>query len=160
MTTESGAVSPPRSRPSPVLVLGILGVLTFALVPIRINTIYSGLPAHPLFLHVPVILIPVAGLAALALAARPSWWTRHGVWVTFVAVLARRAGSTAAAALAADLPAAVASAACSAAAAGAAGVSGQSSRTSAPWDSNGARRTSAQPSATRLSCSVTAPVCS
>jgi hypothetical protein len=71
-----------------VLVLGILGVLTFALIPIKINTIYSGLPAHPLFLHVPVILIPVAGLAALALAARPSWWIRHGVWVTFVAVVA------------------------------------------------------------------------
>jgi hypothetical protein len=71
-----------------VLVLGILGVLTFVLIPIKINTIYSGLPAHPLFLHVPVILIPVAGLAALALAARPAWWVRHGVWVTLVAVVA------------------------------------------------------------------------
>ncbi len=91
MTTESAAPPashPVRSRPSPVLVLGILGVLTFALIPIKINTIYSGLPAHPLFLHVPVILIPVAGLAALVLAARPSWWVRHGVWVTFVAVVA------------------------------------------------------------------------
>jgi hypothetical protein len=71
-----------------VLVLGILGVLTFALIPIKINTVYSGLPAHPLFLHVPVILIPVAGLAALALAARPAWWARQGVWVTAVAVVA------------------------------------------------------------------------
>jgi hypothetical protein len=88
VTTESAATAAPRPRPSPVLVLGILGVLTFALIPIKINTIYSGLPAHPLFLHVPVILIPVAGLAALALAARPSWWVRHGVWVTFVAVVA------------------------------------------------------------------------
>jgi hypothetical protein len=91
VTTESAAETrpiSPRPRPSPVLVLGILGVLTFALIPIKINTIYSGLPAHPLFLHVPVILIPVAGLAALALAARPSWWVRHGVWVTFVAVVA------------------------------------------------------------------------
>jgi len=88
VTTESAAAAPARTRPSPVLVLGILGVLTFALIPIKINTIYSGLPAHPLFLHVPVILIPVAALAALALAARPSWWTRHGVWVTSVAVVA------------------------------------------------------------------------
>jgi hypothetical protein len=71
-----------------VLVLGILGVLTFALIPVKINTIYGGLPAHPLFLHVPVILIPVAGVAALALAARPAWWGRHGVWVTAVAVVA------------------------------------------------------------------------
>ncbi|HXD66818.1 MAG TPA: DUF2231 domain-containing protein [Solirubrobacteraceae bacterium] len=88
MTTQSPAVSPARRRVSPVLVLGIMGVLTFALIPIKINTIYDGLPAHPLFLHVPVILIPVAGIAALALAARPSWWVRHGVWVTLVAVVA------------------------------------------------------------------------
>lgn len=90
MTTESAAATPtdpPSRRVSPVLVLGILGVLTFALIPIKINTIYNGLPAHPLFLHVPVILIPIAGLAALALAARPAWWTRHGVWVTLVAVV-------------------------------------------------------------------------
>ena len=40
------------------------------------------------------------------------------------------------------------------------GPAGQSSRTSAPWDSNGARRTSAQPSAARLRRSITAPVCS
>jgi hypothetical protein len=88
VTAESATVTEthsPRSRPSPVLVLGILGVLTFALIPIKINTIYSGLPAHPLLLHVPVILIPVAGLAALALAARPSWWVRHGAWVTLLA---------------------------------------------------------------------------
>lgn len=77
-----------RPRVSPVLVLGILGVLTFALIPIKINTVYSGLPAHPLFLHVPVILIPVAGVAALALAARPAWFARHGVWITLVAVIA------------------------------------------------------------------------
>lgn len=88
MTTESAAAAPARTRPSPVLVLGILGLLTFALIPIKINTIYSGLPAHPLFLHVPVILIPGVGIAALALAARPSWWVRHGVWVTLVAVVA------------------------------------------------------------------------
>ncbi len=88
MSTETASVSPARTRLSPVLVLGILGVLTFALIPIQINTIYSGLPAHPLFLHVPVILIPVAGLATLALSARPVWWTRHGVWVTAVAVVA------------------------------------------------------------------------
>ncbi|HEX3688961.1 MAG TPA: DUF2231 domain-containing protein [Solirubrobacteraceae bacterium] len=87
MTTETAAPSA-RPRPSAVLVLGILGVLTFALIPIKINTIYGGLPAHPLFLHVPVILIPAAGLAALALAARPGWWARHGVWVTLVAVVA------------------------------------------------------------------------
>jgi hypothetical protein len=78
----------PRRFPEPEVVLAILAVLTFALVPIRINTIYSGLPAHPLFLHVPVILIPVAGIAALVLAARPQLFARHGVWVGAVTVLA------------------------------------------------------------------------
>jgi hypothetical protein len=87
VTTQTATVPQSRSRLSPVLVLGVLGLLTFALIPIRINTIYSGLPAHPLFLHVPVILIPVVGIAALALAARPAWWAAHGVWVTAVAVV-------------------------------------------------------------------------
>ena len=88
MTSPAAAVSSARPRVSPVLVLGILGVLTFALIPIKIDTIYGGLPAHPLFLHVPVILIPVAGAAALALAARPAWFARHGAWITLVAVIA------------------------------------------------------------------------
>jgi hypothetical protein len=88
VATESAVTRPARPRPSAVLVLGVLGLLTFALVPIQINTIYSGLPAHPLFLHVPVILIPVATIAAVALAARPAWLDRHGVWVTAVAVAA------------------------------------------------------------------------
>jgi hypothetical protein len=42
--------------------LRFLGFLTF---PIRITTIYSGLPAHPLFVHVPVILIPTTVVAAV-----------------------------------------------------------------------------------------------
>jgi hypothetical protein len=63
-------------------------VLTFALIPIQINTIYSGLPAHPLFLHVPVILIPVAAVGALVLAAWPRLFARHGLWIGLVAVLA------------------------------------------------------------------------
>ena len=88
MSTQSAAVAPGRPRPTAVLVLGVLGLLTFALVPIQINTIYDGLPAHPLFLHVPVILIPVAGIAALVLAARPGLFERHGVWITAVAVVA------------------------------------------------------------------------
>ncbi|HEX4010918.1 MAG TPA: hypothetical protein VHX62_12955 [Solirubrobacteraceae bacterium] len=88
MSSQSAALASGRHRPSAVLVLGVLGLLTFALVPIQINTIYDGLPAHPLFLHVPVILIPVAGIAALALAARPALFERHGVWTTAVAVIA------------------------------------------------------------------------
>jgi hypothetical protein len=88
VASESPALPRPRRFPEPEVALAILAVLTFALVPIRINTIYSGLPAHPLFLHVPVILIPVAGIAALVLAARPQLFARHGVWVGAVTVLA------------------------------------------------------------------------
>ena len=30
-------------------ILGVLAVLTFAVIPIGLTTIYGGLPAHPLF---------------------------------------------------------------------------------------------------------------
>jgi hypothetical protein len=73
---------------NPEWTLAALAVVTFALIPIQINTIYSGLPAHPLFLHVPVILIPIAALAALVLAIRPVLFARHGFWVGLVAVVA------------------------------------------------------------------------
>ena len=46
-------------------VLTLLGFLAFLALPIRITTIYSGLPAHPLFVHVPVILIPATVVAAV-----------------------------------------------------------------------------------------------
>jgi len=88
VSSESATALGVRARPTGVLVLAILGLLTFALVPVRVNTIYDGLPAHPLFLHVPVVLIPVAGLAALVLAVRPGLLERHGVWVAGVAVAA------------------------------------------------------------------------
>ena len=65
-----------------------LAVLSLALVPIHITTIYSGLPAHPLFLHVPVILIPVAMIWALVLVARPAWFMRSGVLLGILTVVA------------------------------------------------------------------------
>jgi hypothetical protein len=61
---------------------------SLALIPFRITTIYSGLPAHPLFLHVPVILIPVAAIGALLVVARPRWISRHGVPLASLTVLA------------------------------------------------------------------------
>lgn len=36
------------------------------------------LPAHPLFVHAPVVLMPLVALAALALAVRPQWRARFG----------------------------------------------------------------------------------
>ena len=52
-------------------VLTLLGFLGFLALPIRITTIYSGLPAHPLFVHVPVILIPTTVVAAIVFMIRP-----------------------------------------------------------------------------------------
>jgi hypothetical protein len=54
---------------------------------IRITTVYSGLPAHPLFVHVPVILIPAAVIAALVFMARPDWLGRYGIALCLVAIL-------------------------------------------------------------------------
>jgi hypothetical protein len=88
VATESVALPSPRQAPRAELVLAGLAVLTFALIPVHINTIYSGLPAHPLFLHVPVILIPVVALAALVLVARPRLFMRHGVWIAALTVIA------------------------------------------------------------------------
>src|ERR1700759_443953 len=49
-----------------------LGFLGFITLPIRMTTIYGGLPAHPLFIHVPVVLIPVTIVGALPLHGQAS----------------------------------------------------------------------------------------
>jgi hypothetical protein len=88
MSAETSSLPAPQRSVNPEWTLAILAVLTFALIPIKINTIYSGLPAHPLFLHVPVILIPVAAIAAVVLAIWPRLYARHGIWVAAVAIVA------------------------------------------------------------------------
>jgi hypothetical protein len=81
-------------------VLTLLAVVGFITLPIRITTIYSGLPAHPLFIHVPVILIPASVLGGLAVVARPAWFDRYGILLCLTAIvgmssifLAMRAGA-------------------------------------------------------------------
>lgn len=39
---------------------------------------FAGLPAHPLFVHIPVVLIPLAGLVAIVFAFQPAWLDRFG----------------------------------------------------------------------------------
>jgi len=85
--TEAVA-SPPRGWLSIQVLLGIAGVLTFFVVPIHINTVYEGLPAHPLFVHVPVILIPTVALGGLILVAKPDWFERHSAWLCALTVFA------------------------------------------------------------------------
>ncbi len=41
--------------------------------------IVFGLPSHPLFVHLPLVAVPAAALAALAIAMRPAWRRRFGL---------------------------------------------------------------------------------
>jgi hypothetical protein len=55
---------------------------------VRITTLYSGLPAHPLFVHLPVILIPVSVVAAIVFMVRPVWFGRYGIVLALVSIVA------------------------------------------------------------------------
>ena len=89
MTTESL-----NRRPSKVdwrraeFVLTALAFLAFLTLPIRITTIYGDLPAHPLFVHVPVVLIPVTILAAIVCMVRTDWFARYGIALALVSIAA------------------------------------------------------------------------
>jgi hypothetical protein len=69
-------------------ILAALGVIGFITLPIRITTIYSGLPAHPLFVHVPVVLIPTTVLIAVVFMIKPKWFSRYGIALTVVTIAA------------------------------------------------------------------------
>jgi uncharacterized membrane protein len=69
-------------------VLTLLAFLAFFSLPIRITTIYSGLPAHPLFVHVPVVLIPTTVVAAIVFMVKPEWLTRYGIALALVSIVA------------------------------------------------------------------------
>jgi hypothetical protein len=69
-------------------VLTLLALLGFLTLPIRITTIYSGLPAHPLFVHVPVILIPSTIVAAVVFVFKRQWLSRYGVALAVVSIVA------------------------------------------------------------------------
>jgi hypothetical protein len=69
-------------------VLTLLAFLGFFTLPIRIKTIYSGLPAHPLFVHVPVILIPSTIVAAIVFMVKPEWLSRYGIVLAVVSIAA------------------------------------------------------------------------
>src|SRR4051794_39308686 len=44
-----------------------------------------GLPAHPLLVHVPVVLVPLAAIGAVMLVVRRSWIQRFGWAVAAIA---------------------------------------------------------------------------
>jgi uncharacterized membrane protein len=69
-------------------VLTLLGFVGFLTLPIRVTTIYGGLPAHPLFVHVPVVLIPVTVVTAVVFAIKPEWLSRYGIALAAVSIVA------------------------------------------------------------------------
>jgi uncharacterized membrane protein len=90
MSTESIA-APGRSGVDwrrAEFVLTLLAFLGFLTLPIRITTIYSGLPAHPLFVHLPVILIPTTIVAAIVFVVKPEWLSRYGIALALVSIVA------------------------------------------------------------------------
>jgi hypothetical protein len=90
MTTRSvGAARRPRvDWRRAEFVLTALGICAFVTLPIRITTIYGGLPAHPLFVHVPVVLIPVTILAAIVCMIKIEWFARHAIALAVVSIAA------------------------------------------------------------------------
>lgn len=69
-------------------ILVALGVLGFLTLLVRITTIYGGLPAHPLFVHVPVILIPATIVTGIVFMVRPRWLGRWGIALCLVSIVA------------------------------------------------------------------------
>jgi uncharacterized membrane protein len=69
-------------------VLTLLAFLGFIALGIRITNVYGGLPAHPLFVHVPVILVPTAVIAAIVFMVRLDWFGRYGIALALVSIVA------------------------------------------------------------------------
>ena len=69
-------------------VLTLLGFLGFLTLLIRITTVYEGLPAHPLFVHVPVVLIPTTVVAAIVFMIKPQWLSRYGIALAVASIIA------------------------------------------------------------------------
>lgn len=90
MSAETSA-APPRAGVDwrrAEFVLTLLACIGFLTLPIRIKTIYGGLPAHPLFIHVPVILIPTTVVAAIVFVVKPQWLPRYGIALALVSIVA------------------------------------------------------------------------
>jgi hypothetical protein len=79
----SAALTPTATR---LAGLGIAFLACFALVPLEIDQIF-GLPAHPLFLHVPVIFDPILAVVSIVFALRARARQQHGLlWAAFAVV--------------------------------------------------------------------------
>jgi len=91
MTLTNALDAPDRPRVDwrrAEFILTLFGFLGFVTVAIKITTVYDGLPAHPLIIHVPVVLIPLSILGALASVVRPAWLVRYGILLCSVSIVA------------------------------------------------------------------------
>jgi hypothetical protein len=88
MATRSASLPRARetTRPPYDAIVAVCAVLALPLWLVEIHTAF-GLPAHPLILHVPVIFVPLLGLGALVVAARPSLMARYGTALGAFAVV-------------------------------------------------------------------------
>jgi len=54
---------------------------------VELNDLF-GLPAHPLLVHAPIVLVPLAALGAIFMAIKPEWRHRFGLPVAAIAAVA------------------------------------------------------------------------
>jgi hypothetical protein len=73
-------------RPPWETIVAVAAVLSLALWPVQIEEAF-GLPAHPLIIHVPVVFIPILGLAVLAGMFNFRWFERYGVLIAAFGVI-------------------------------------------------------------------------
>jgi hypothetical protein len=67
-------------------IVAVAAVVSLALWPVEIHRAF-GLPAHPLFIHVPVVFVPILGLVVLAVAFNAAWFDRFGLPVAAFSVV-------------------------------------------------------------------------
>jgi hypothetical protein len=76
--------STPAVRDLTVPLLGVACIGAAAAFPLKINKML-GLPAHVLFLHVPVVLVPIVCILITAMAVRPAWRAKWGLATALLA---------------------------------------------------------------------------
>jgi len=80
--TDVKAPSLVRDPTIPLFVAAL--ILAVGLFPLQFSSLL-GLPAHVLFLHVPVVLVPIVCLLIAVLAVRPSWRAKWGLATALLA---------------------------------------------------------------------------
>ena len=73
-------------RPPWETIVAVAAVVSLVLWPVEIHRAF-GLPAHPLFIHVPVVFVPILGLAVLAVMFNFGWFQRFGVLIAAFSVV-------------------------------------------------------------------------